>query len=413
MHDPGRSFSLDKSKIKFLLLEGVHPAAVDVLERAGYRQIEQVPGTLDGTQLADALTGVHFLGIRSRTQLDAPAIQSADRLTAVGCFCIGTNQVDLGAAQAAGVPVFNAPFSNTRSVAELALAEIIMLMRGVPQRNAAAHRGEWLKSVTGAREIRGKTLGIIGYGHIGSQLGIMAESMGMRVLYHDIEHKLPLGNAEPSADLAALLAEADVVSFHVPETAATRGLADRQLVRAMKPGSFLINASRGSVVDIDALAEALRDGHLAGAAVDVFPSEPASNDEPFESPLRGLDNALLTPHIGGSTEEAQQNIAIEVASKLVKYSDNGSTLSAVNFPEVALPDHGDTRRVMHIHRNEPGVLQRINSVFSDRSVNIAAQYLQTHQSIGYVVMDIETDDPAPLLQRLGEVPGTIRTRMLL
>ena len=412
MTKAARNYSLDKGKIKFLLLEGIHPAAQAVIASHGYGEVQMLKQALSGNDLRRALKGVHFLGIRSRTQLDAAVLESADRLSAVGCFCIGTNQVDLLAAQRTGVPVFNAPFSNTRSVAELALAEIIMLMRGIPKRNAAAHRGEWLKSATDSHEIRGKTLGIIGYGHIGSQLGILAESLGMRVLYYDTEHKLPLGNAGMRPRIREVLKEAHVVTLHVPQTNETRGMVDARFLKAMQPGSFLINASRGTVVDIDALAAALDSGHIAGAAIDVFPAEPVGNTEEFLSPLRGRDNVLLTPHIGGSTMEAQENIAVEVAGKLIKYSDNGSTVSAVNFPQVALPDHGNVSRILHIHRNEPGVLQRINSVFSESRVNIASQYLDTRGETGYVVMDLETSNPAELLRRLRAVPGTIRARIL-
>ena len=407
-----RSYSLDKEKIKFLLLEGIHPMAREVIENAGYTNITEKKGALTPEALRQALKGVHFVGIRSRTQLDAAALEAADRLTAIGCFCIGTNQVDLQGAERAGTPVFNAPFANTRSVAELSLAEIIMLMRRIPEKNAAAHRGEWLKSASGSTEIRGKTLGIVGYGHIGSQLGIIAESMGMRVIFQDIENKLPLGNAEERPDLNALLKEADVVSLHVPDTEDTRNLMSAKAIGKMRTGSYLINASRGTVVDIEALSEALKSGHVAGAAIDVFPREPKSNEDRFESPLLGLDNVLLTPHIGGSTLEAQKNIAVEVASKLVRYSDNGSTRSAVNFPQVSLPDHGDTRRIMHIHHNEPGVLKSINQVFFTHEVNIAAQYLQTDGDIGYVVMDIESEDATGLMQELAKIPATIRTRIL-
>jgi len=412
MQNSEQGHSLQKAKIKFLLLEGIHPRAREVLENAGYTNIVEQAGALTPEDLHKALKGVHFVGIRSRTQLDAAAIEAADRLTAVGCFCIGTNQVDLQGAAHAGTPVFNAPFANTRSVAELSLAEIIMLMRGIPQKNAAAHRGEWLKSASGSREIRGKTLGIVGYGHIGTQLGIIAESMGMRVIFQDVESKLPLGNAEVRTSLKALLKDADVVSLHVPDTAETRNLMTAGAISAMREGSYLINASRGTVVDIEALAEALKSGRIAGAAIDVFPVEPKSNDDRFESPLVGLDNVLITPHIGGSTLEAQENIAVEVASKLVRYSDNGTTRSAVNFPEVSLPDHGDTRRIMHIHRNEPGVLQSINQVFFDKQVNIAAQYLQTDGDIGYVVMDVEYDQLTGLMEGLEKIPATIRTRIL-
>jgi len=412
MSKKARNYSLEKEKIKFLLLEGVHPSAKQMILDRGYSQVEMLPQALSGEELKRALKGVHFLGIRSRSQLDAQVLESADRLAAVGCFCIGTNQVDLGTAQARGVPVFNAPFSNTRSVAELALAEIIMLMRGIPQRSAAAHRGEWLKSATHSHEIRGKTLGIIGYGHIGTQLGILAEGLGMRVLYFDIEHKLPLGNAINSARLADLLKQSHVVSLHVPETEQTRGMVDRKFLRNMRDGAYLINASRGTVVDIDALATTLRSGKLAGAAIDVFPVEPISTQDVFESPLRGMDQVILTPHIGGSTMEAQENIAIEVAGKLLRYSDNGSTVSAVNFPQVSLPDHDNASRILHIHRNEPGVLQRINQVFSEKKVNIASQYLDTSGQVGYVVMDVETGNPADLLRHLRKVPGTIRARIL-
>ena len=412
MRNSDRNYSLDKAKIKFLLLEGLHPKAREMIEGAGYSNIVEKPGALTPAELKQSLKGVHFVGIRSRTQLDAAAIDAADRLTAIGCFCIGTNQVDLQYAELAGIPVFNAPFANTRSVAELALAETIMLMRGIPEKNAAAHRGEWLKSASGSTEIRGKTLGIVGYGHIGSQLGIIAESMGMRVIFQDVENKLPLGNAEARGSIESLLKEADVVSLHVPDTEETRNLMSASLISTMRKGSYLINAARGTVVDIDALSNAIKSGHIAGAAIDVFPKEPKSNNERFESPLVGLDNVLLTPHIGGSTLEAQANIAVEVASKLVRYSDNGTTRSAVNFPQVSLPDHGLTRRIMHIHHNEPGVLKDINQVFFGSEVNIAAQYLQTEGGIGYVVMDVESDDVTSLMKDLAKIPATIRTRIL-
>jgi D-3-phosphoglycerate dehydrogenase len=412
MNNSERNYSLHKEKIKFLLLEGIHPRAREVIEGAGYTNIVSQSGALTPQELKKALNDVHFVGVRSRTQLDAAALDAANRLTAIGCFCIGTNQVDLLHARKAGTPVFNAPFANTRSVAELALAEIIMLMRGIPQKNAAAHRGEWLKSATSSTEIRGKTLGIVGYGHIGSQLGIIAESMGMRVIFQDIESKLPLGNAEARSSLEDLLWQADVVSLHVPDTAETKNLMSSDAINQMRKGSYLINASRGTVVDIGALSTALKSGLIAGAAIDVFPQEPKSNDDCFESPLIGLDNVLLTPHIGGSTLEAQKNIAVEVASKLVRYSDNGTTRSAVNFPQVSLPDHGETRRIMHIHRNEPGVLQRINRVFFKNEVNIAAQYLQTEGDVGYVVMDVEYEKVDTLMKDLRRVPATIRTRIL-
>jgi len=412
MHNSEQKLSLLKKKIKFLLLEGIHPKARAEIENAGYTNIVEMKAALTPAELHKAVKGVHFIGIRSRTQMDAAAIAAANRLTAVGCFCIGTNQVDLQSAQRTGIPVFNAPFANTRSVAELALAEIIMLMRGIPQKNAAAHRGEWLKTATGSREIRGKTLGIIGYGHIGSQLGIIAESMGMKVIFQDVASKLPLGNAETRYLLDQLLEESDVVSLHVPDTPETRNLMSADKIARMRKGSFLINASRGTVVDIDALSAALSSGAIAGAAIDVFPTEPKSNDDKFVSPLVDFDNVILTPHIGGSTLEAQENIALEVAAKLVRYSDNGTTASAVNFPHVSMPDHGKSSRIMHIHRNEPGVLQSINKVFFDSKVNIAAQYLQTDGDIGYVVMDVESDNASALFKQLLKIPATIRARIL-
>ena len=412
MQNTEQNHSLHKKKIKFLLLEGIHPRAREEIERAGYSDIVEVKGALTPEELHKAIKGVHFVGIRSRTQLNAAAIKAADRLTAIGCFCIGTNQVDLQGTQHAGIPVFNAPFANTRSVAELALAEIIMLMRGIPEKNAAAHRGEWLKTATGSREIRGKTLGIVGSGHIGSQLGIIAESMGMRVIFQDVESKLPLGNAEVRFELKDLLQESDVVSLHVPDTPDTRNLMSAEFIAMMREGSYLINASRGTVVDIDALSAALKSGAIAGAAIDVFPVEPKTNNDKFVSPLVGQHNVILTPHIGGSTLEAQENIAIEVAAKLVRYSDNGTTASSVNFPQVSLPDHGKASRIMHIHHNEPGVLQNINKVFYERKVNIAAQYLQTEGDIGYVVMDVESDDASALFDQLLQIPATIRARIL-
>ena len=407
--------SLDKARIKILLLEGIHPSAADSFRADGYTEIESHQKALPESQLLTALGGAYFVGIRSSTRLPARILEQAPRLTAIGCFCIGTNQVDLDAAQERGIPVFNAPFSNTRSVAELVLAEIILLMRGVPFRNAVVHRGGWVKTATGSHEVRGKCLGIVGYGHIGTQVGLLAEAMGMRVVYHDIESKLSLGNARPTHSLDALLESADVVTLHVPETPETRRMIGAEQLERMKPGARLINAARGTVVDTDALVKALESGHLAGAALDVFPREPKTEDEEFVSPLRGMDNVLLTPHIGGSTEEAQQNIGVEVAGKLLRYSNNGSTLTAVNFPEVSLPEHPGKRRLLHIHRNQPGVLSEINAIFSEQKINIAGQYLQTNAKIGYVVIDIETDERTEALlvkRRLEKVAGTLRTRVL-
>ena len=404
--------STEKSKIRFLLLEGIHPSAALVLQAAGYTQIESLPGALPEDELKTKIADAHFVGIRSRTQLSADVFAHATKLAAVGCFCIGTNQVDLNAARERGIAVFNAPFSNTRSVAELVLAEAILLLRGIPEKSAVAHRGGWLKSADNAYEIRGKTLGIVGYGSIGTQLSVLAEALGMQVVFFDVVTKLSLGNARQIGRLNELLAQSDVVSLHVPETAATEWMIDTPQIAAMKPGSVLINASRGSVVRIEPLAAALKAKKLLGAAIDVFPVEPRSNKDLFESPLRGLDNVILTPHVGGSTMEAQENIGIEVAEKLVKYSDNGTSTSSVNFPEVALPAHPGKHRLLHVHRNVPGVLAEINQVFSDNRINIASQYLQTNDAVGYVVIDIDAAHSELALAKLAQVQGTIRTRVL-
>ena len=404
--------SLDKSKIKFLLLEGVHQSAVDVLHAAGYTNIEYHKKALDGDELKNAIKDAHFIGIRSRTFLTEEVLAHANKLIAIGCFCIGTNQVNLEAAKARGIPVFNAPFSNTRSVAELVLGEILLLMRNIPQANAEVHRGIWNKSAVGSHEVRGKKLGIIGYGHIGSQLSIVAEALGMHVYFYDIENKLPLGNAQQVRTLEDLLSSCDIISLHVPENASTKNLINAERIAQLKKDSILINAARGTVVDIDALAEALEKGHIRGAAIDVFPEEPASINEEFVSPLRRFDNVLLTPHIGGSTAEAQENIGSEVAGKFVKYSDNGSTLSSVNFPEVSLPEHIGTKRLLHIHENRPGILTKLNQIFVEANINIAAQYLQTDPKIGYVVVDVEAEDSNNLLAKLKEIDGTIRARVL-
>jgi len=407
--------SLDKSKIKILLLEGVHPTGLDALKKDGYSDIDCHPKSLPESKLIAALRDAYFIGIRSQTQLTANVINSAERLMGIGCFCIGTNQVDLDAAQQRGIPVFNAPFSNTRSVAELVLAETIMLTRGIPFRNAHTHRGGWMKTAEGSQEVRGKTLGIIGYGHIGTQVGVLAESLGMRVVFYDIETKLALGNAHPIPTLDGLLEISDVVTLHVPETQQTMNMMGALQLARMKKGSRLINAARGTVVDIDALAAALRSKHLSGAAIDVFPIEPQTDRDEFVSPLRGMENVILTPHVGGSTEEAQQNIGIEVAEKLIKYSNNGSTLTAVNFPEVSLPEHPGKHRLLHTHHNRPGVLSAVNAVFSKEKINITGQYLQTNSQIGYVVIDVETETREASLdvkRALEKVPGTIRTRIL-
>ena len=411
----GPRTSLGKGSISVLLLEGIHSSAAELFAADGYSHVEQNAKALPPEQLQRALAGVHMLGIRSRTQLTAEVLAAAPKLMAIGCFCIGTNQVDLAAARRQGIPVFNAPFSNTRSVAELVLAEIVLLLRGIPAKNAAAHRGEWIKSAAGSREARGKVLGIVGYGHIGTQVGLLAEALGMQVVFYDIVTKLTLGNATAVRSLDALLEIADVVTLHVPETPQTQWMIGAAQLARMKRGASLVNASRGTVVDIDALAAALDSGHLAGAAVDVFPHEPESNDEQFQSPLRRFDNVILTPHVGGSTAEAQQNIGGEVAEKLLRYSNNGSTLSAVNFPEVSLPEHRGKHRLLHIHRNQPGMLSQVNAVFSRHRVNVAAQHLQTDAEIGYVVIDVdpgEQGDTLTLHRELDAIPGTVRTRLL-
>ncbi|WP_026970921.1 phosphoglycerate dehydrogenase [Aliagarivorans marinus] len=405
-------FSLGKEKIKVLLLEGLHPSSLNTFQAAGYDNVEMIKTSLSEEELIEKIKDVHFIGIRSRTNLNARVLEAANKLVAIGCFCIGTNQVDLAAAQKLGVPVFNAPFSNTRSVAELSLGQIILLLRGIPRKNAMAHRGEWLKSADNSFEARGKKLGIIGYGHIGTQLGILAETLGMQVQYYDIETKLSLGNAVQVSSMQELLATSDVVSLHVPETPLTKNMIGKVELSQMKAGAILMNAARGTVIDIPALVEALDSGHLRGAAIDVFPTEPKSNKEKFESPLQQFDNVILTPHVGGSTQEAQENIGIEVASKLAKYSDNGSTLSAVNFPEVSLPEHTDTSRLLHIHHNQPGVLTKINLAFAEEQINIAAQYLQTNENIGYVVIDVETAQSEKALEKLKEIEGTVRARIL-
>lgn len=404
--------SFDKNRIKILLLEGVHTCAVQALAADGYENVVCLDHALQGDELAAALTDVHMVGIRSRTQLTAEVLGKANRLMVVGCFCIGTNQVDLEAALLKGVPVFNAPYSNTRSVAELVLAEAILLLRGVAQKTSLMHEGVWQKSAAASFEVRGKTLGVIGYGNIGSQLGVLAEGLGMNVVFYDVVRKLNLGNARQVDNLDELLANADVVSMHVPATPATSNMMNAEMLSRMKDDAVLINASRGNVVDIPALARRIQDGRLLGAAIDVFPEEPKSNNEPFISELKGLPNVILTPHIGGSTQEAQENIGREVAEKLIRYSDNGSTRSAVNFPEVALPEHPGQHRLLHIHQNTPGILSAINQALSDADVNVAGQYLQTRGELGYVVIDIEADYGQDVRAALSSVNGTIRTRVL-
>lgn len=406
--------SLPKDKIRVLLLEGVSDAAAELMVASGYRNLERLPKALDESALGTALEDVRILGIRSRTQMTEAVFAAAPRLFTLGCFSVGTNQVDLDAARRRGIPVFNAPFSNTRSVAELVIGEIVMLLRRITPRSEAAHAGRWDKSAAGSYEVRGKTLGIIGYGNIGSQLSNLAEAMGMRVIFYDHTDKLRHGNTEPVESLAALLGASDIVTLHVPETPATQGMIGAPELAQMKAGAFLINNSRGTVVDLDALAASLRSGHLAGAAIDVFPVEPTSNADPFVTPLQGIPNVILTPHIGGSTEEAQERIGAEVARKLVDYSDTGSTVGAVNFPQVLLPPRPSGTRFMQVHRNVPGAIQRLNDIFACRSVNIAGQFLQTDGDIGYVV--VEADEPGraaeDVLAEIRALPGTIRARIV-
>ncbi len=406
--------SLPKDRIRVLLLEGISDSAVELMAAAGYANVTRLPKALDGPALAEAMQGVHILGIRSRTQVTAAALAAADRLITIGCFCIGTNQVDLETTRLRGIPVFNAPFSNTRSVAELVMGEVVMLLRGVPDRSRSAHQGGWDKSAEGSYEVRGRTLGLVGYGNIGSQLSVLAEAFGMRVIYYDHTTKLPHGNARPCATLGELLRESDIVTLHVPETPETVGMIGAAEIAQMKPGSILINNARGTLVDLEAVAAALRSGHLLGAAADVFPQEPARNGDPFATPLQGLPNVILTPHIGGSTAEAQSRIGQEVARKLIDFSDTGATMGAVNFPQVQLPARASGARWIHVHRDAPGVLSRINESFGRRGLNIAAQYYQTQADLGYVVVEsVEARDAAEaILGELRALPGTIRARLI-
>lgn len=393
------TLSLEKSKIKILLLEGIDPSAVAALNRAGYTSVTLLKKALEGQELLDAIENVHFIGIRSRTHLTREVFEHAKKLIGVGCFCIGTNQVDLEAAAEMGIPVFNAPYSNTRSVAELVTGEYLMLLRDIPRRNALLHRGVWDKTAGGNHEARGRTLGIIGYGHIGTQVGIIAESLGLKVIFYDIERKLALGNARQVDTIDELFASADIITMHVPETEQTKNMINAAAFSKMKQGVRFLNASRGTVVDIDALCEALKSGRVAGAACDVYPKEPKGKGDEFVSPLREFDNVILTPHIGAGTEEAQRNIGTEVAEKLALYSDNGTTLTSVNFPEVSLPAlRADVSRILHIHSNVPGVMRAINEIYARFDINVASQYLETNAQIGYVVMDVHTKDLTEVLQ---------------
>jgi D-3-phosphoglycerate dehydrogenase / 2-oxoglutarate reductase len=407
-----RKYSLDKNKIKVLLLEGVHENAVRYFTDNGYSDIESFKEALSDKELVEKLQQTHIIGIRSRTELRKSLLNKAPRLIAIGCFSIGTNQVDSMDAKMLGIPVFNAPFSNTRSVAELVIGECIMLMRGIPEKNFLARRKIWMKSPKDSVEVRGKTLGVIGYGHIGSQVSILAENLGMNVFYFDIEKKLSLGNAKPLASLNELLKISDTITIHVPSTVLTRNMIAKDQIALMKKGACLINASRGDVMDYKAVADGLRSKHLAGVAADVFPKEPVSNNEPFVNELQEFDNVILTPHIGGNTLEAQANIGLEVAEKLVKFSDTGSTIGAVNFVEISLQPNISRQRFLHIHKNVPGVLREVNNFFTSRGINISAEYLQTDPDIGYVIIDSESELDNSVLKELKNIPNTIRVRML-
>ncbi len=407
-----RKLSFPKEKIRVLLLEGIHTAAEESFRAADYCNVERVRGTLPQDELFARVTGVHILGIRSKTRVDARILQSAPQLLAVGCFCIGTDQVELGAATAKGIAVFNAPFSNTRSVAELTIAEVVMLARRAVQRSMDLHAGRWNKSASGCMEVRQKTIGIVGYGHIGPQVGLLAEALGMKVIFHDISRKLPLGNAQQLTSLEEVLMGSDFVTLHVPDTPLTRGMIGAEQLSLMRKGSFLLNLSRGTVVDLPALRAALLSGHIAGSAVDVFPQEPGSSSEPFVSELRGLPNVILTPHIGGSTEEAQRNIGIEVADALIKFSDTGSSTGCVNLPEVELPLLKESHRVLNIHRDVPGVLGSINGLVAAMGANINRQFLNTRNGVGYLIMDVERSLSRAIKTKIDALDTNIRTRLL-
>lgn len=402
--------SFPKNKFKIQLLEGVHSSAVETFRASGY-SVDSHKDAMSKDELMDIISDVHILGIRSKTQITADVLEKGKRLLAIGCFCIGTNQVDLVEARRNGIAVFNAPFSNTRSVAELTVAEVVMLARRASEKNLRIHRGDWDKSSERCFEVRGKTIGIVGYGHIGPQVGLLAEAFGMRVVFFDIVKRLPLGSAVSLHTLEELLAVSDFVTLHVPETEQTKGMIGRAQLEAMKKGAYLLNLSRGSIVDIDALAEILRSGDLGGAAVDVYPSEPKSNGS-FSCALSGIDNAILTPHIGGSTEEAQRSIGVEVADSLIRYVDTGSSSQVVNFPEVDLPLQGEVHRILNIHNNVPGVLGKINRIIADMGVNISAQYLNTRDDVGYLIIDMNRELSDAVKQQIAKLPESIKTRVL-
>ena len=404
--------SYPKEKINILLLENISEAAVQNFRRAGYSGVKKLTGAVSEQQLIEAISNVHLLGIRSKTQVTRKILEAAPKLQAIGCFCIGVNQVDLASATTHGVTVFNAPYSNTRSVAELVIGASVMLIRRIPDKNKAAHEGAWMKEAKGSYELRGKTLGIIGYGNIGSQVSVLAEAFGMKVIFYDLQTKLPLGNAHQGESLKDVLGQSDIVTLHVPETAQTKNMINKTTLKHFKQGSILINYARGEVVDLDALSTAIRDGHISGAAIDVYPVEPEKNGDKFISPLQNLPNTLLTPHIGGSTEEAQLNIGDDVSSKLLGYLENGVTIGSHTVPELALPLQEGAHRILHIHNNVPGVLSAINTQLSDHHINILAQYLKTNDRIGYVVLDVDKALSRNALQLLKDVKETIKVRLL-
>lgn len=404
--------SYPKEKIKILFLENVSDRAVEKFKENGYPNVTKLAKALGEEELIDAIKDVHIIGIRSKTQITDKVIAAANKLQAIGCFCIGTNQVDMKSSTQNGIAVFNAPYSNTRSVAELVIGSSIMLIRRIFDKNKAAHEGEWDKSSDGCHELRGKTLGIVGYGNIGSQLSVLAEAMGMKVFFYDTEIKLPLGNAQALKTLKELLGKSDIVSLHVPGLPSTRNLINKGNIHDLKKGAILINDARGQVVEIDALADALKSGHLSGAAIDVFPLEPKKNGDKFVSPLQGLPNVLLTPHIGGSTEEAQENIGIDVSNKLFKYLETGNTDGSLTVPAIGLPPHPTGHRILHIHQNIPGVMSAINTELSNHGINIVAQFLKTNDEIGYAVLDVDKKLSEQALQLLKHIKGTIKVRKL-
>lgn len=404
--------SYPKEKIKILLLENIHEEAVKAFRAAGYPNVKLLSKALPEEELIKEIQHTHLIGIRSKTRVTQKVLAAADKLQAIGCFCIGTNQVDLKSATERGVAVFNAPYSNTRSVAELIISLSIMLIRRIPDKNSAAHQGVWMKESKGSYELRGKTLGIIGYGNIGSQVSVLAEGMGMHVIYYDIETKLPLGNAVQKRSLEELMGESDVITLHVPASTSTKGMITREVIAQAKKGAILLNYARGNVVDLEALRDALQEGRLSGAAIDVFPSEPEKNGDRFNCPLQQLPNVILTPHIGGSTEEAQFNIGIDVSSKLLRYLESGSSFGSHTVPDLSIPVQDHTHRLLHIHKNVPGVLSEINTALSNKGINILGQYLKTNDQIGYVVLDVNAKMSKQAFDLLSHVKHTIKTRLL-